>query len=363
MAKSNEYLPQSVSHPGETLAEKLNEMGMSQKEFAIRTNKPEQTIIKIISGESSITPDMAVQFENVLKIPAHFWLNRQQNYDIAVARLKLQESLETGTEWAKSFPYPDMVKHGWLPPTPNLLERTHELYNYFSIANYVSWEGVYCKQKSRSLFRISLAHTKEAHAVSAWLRQGEIQAQKMDASNYDVKKFKTNLHAIKSVMALHPTDYFQQLQQLCLEAGVKVVYTPCLPKAPIHGSTRWLGDTPLIQLSARYKQNDRFWFTFFHEVGHILLHGKNYISLENIEYDDVDKVKEQEADDFAIEWTFSEEQEKEVWQNKPLTEGGIAAFAQKFNTHPALIIGRFHYKKLLPYSRGREFIVPINIEE
>ena len=363
MTKSNEYLPQSVSHPGETLAEKLNELGMAQKEFAIRTNKPEQTIIKVISGESSITPDMAVQFENVLKIPAHFWLNRQQNYDISIARLKLIESLETGKEWAKSFPYPDMVKYGWLPSTNNLMERTQELYNFFSIANYVSWEGVYCKQKSKSLFRISLAHTKEAHAVSAWLRQGEIQAQKINAPNFDVKKFKANLHTIKSVMAEHPTDYFQQLQQLCLQAGVKVVYTPCLPKAPIHGSTRWLGDTPLIQLSARYKQNDRFWFTFFHEVGHILLHGKKYISLENIEYIDIDVEKEKEADDFAIEWTFSKEQEQEVLNSDALTEGAIIEFAKKFNTHPALIIGRFHHSKQLPYSKGRQFIKPINLEQ
>jgi HTH-type transcriptional regulator / antitoxin HigA len=81
MAKNNQYLPQSVSLPGETLAEKLIEISMSQKEFAVQINKTEQTVINIINGESSITPDLAVQFENILKIPAQFWLNRQQSFD------------------------------------------------------------------------------------------------------------------------------------------------------------------------------------------------------------------------------------------------------------------------------------------
>ena len=75
MTTRNEYIPQSYSHPGETLAEKLDELGMGTKEFSIRTGKPEKTIIAVMKGESSITPDMAVQFENVLRIPANFWLN------------------------------------------------------------------------------------------------------------------------------------------------------------------------------------------------------------------------------------------------------------------------------------------------
>ena len=93
MTKRNEYIPQSVTHPGLTLREKLEELGMSQKEFSVRTGKPEQTIVKVINAESSLTPDMAVQFESVLAIPANFWLKRQQNYDEAVARAKRREVL------------------------------------------------------------------------------------------------------------------------------------------------------------------------------------------------------------------------------------------------------------------------------
>ena len=363
MTKRNEYIPQTVSHPGLTLREKLEELGMSQKEFAVRTGKPEQTIVKVINGESSLTPDMAVQFESVLGIPANFWLKRQQNYDEAVARVKRRDVLVSGRDWARSFPCTKMTQLGWLPKTEAHEQKVEALLYFFGISGHQAWDDFYCGLKLKVSFRISLAHSREPYAISAWLRQGELEAAKLVAPSYNAKTFKTNLESIKKVMAEHPDDFFPILQQLCLEAGVKVVYTPCLPKAPIHGSTRWLHDnTPLIQLSARYRQNDRFWFTFFHEAGHILLHGKKYISLEDDCFEAEDKDKEAEADAFAVRWTFSEEQEQEVMQFGPVNEKDIIDFAQKFGTHPALIIGRFHHKKLLPYNIGRKFIQPVHLD-
>ena len=81
MATKNQYNPHSYPHPGETLEEKLQEIGMGPKEFGIRTGIPEKTVYAIIKGESSITTEMAVQFESVTKIPANFWLNSQRLYD------------------------------------------------------------------------------------------------------------------------------------------------------------------------------------------------------------------------------------------------------------------------------------------
>jgi HTH-type transcriptional regulator/antitoxin HigA len=360
--KKNQYHPQIAFHPGETLAEKLEELVMGPKEFAIRTGKPEKTVIAILKGKSSITPEMAVQFEHVLKIPAHFWLNMQRNYDEFMAREERQELLAESTAWAKLFPIADMVKKGWLPAKTTLEEKTSELLAFFSISSHSAWEDYYFKQQLKVVFRISLAHVREPYAISAWLRKGELQAAELPTKTYTEKDFKDALPEIKSIMAKHPDNFFTQLQMLCLEAGVKVVHTPCINKAPINGSTRWLNDTPLIQLSGRYKRNDSFWFTFFHEAGHILLHGKKDIFLENIDYSDKDKHKEKEADDFAIKWTLSKEEEREILQRSSITKDDIIEFAEKFNTHPAIIIGRLQHEKLVSYALGRQFLVPIEFK-
>jgi HTH-type transcriptional regulator/antitoxin HigA len=362
MEIQNQYFPQSVPHPGRTLEEKLEEMGMGPKEFALRTGKPEKTITAILNGDSSITPDMAVQFENVTKIPAHFWMNHQRGYDEYIARKKRKAAIEDSIAWAKLFPLAEMIKKGWLPQARTIQEKTIVMLAFFGFSNHTAWSDYYFKQQLKVAFRISLAKTNKPYAISAWLRKGELQAAELQAKNYSEKNFKAALSELKTLMAKHPATFFNKLQGICLEAGVKVVYTPCLSKTPVSGSTRWLKDTPLIQLTDRYNRNDNFWFTFFHEAGHILLHGKKGIFIEKLKYSDKDKVKEKQADEFAERWLLSGEEEREIQDAAPITEKDINSFARKFNTHPAIIIARLQQKKLVPHSLGRKYFEPVIFE-
>ena len=302
MANKHQYFPPIVFHPGETLAEKLEEMEMGPKEFAIRTGKPEKTISAVLRGDSSITPDMAVQFENVTKIPAGFWMDHQKSYDEYIARERQKSSIEAASEWARSFPIAAMTSYGWIPKRTSIQEKTAALLSFFGFANHKAWEDYYFNQQLKVAFRISLATTSQPYAISAWLRMGELQAARLTAKQYSEKVFKASLPEIKALMSSQPPDFFQQLQGLCAEAGVKLVATPCLPKAPLDGSARWLNETPLIQLTEKYKREDIFWFVFFHEAGHILKHGKKDIFLEEVEYGDKDVNKEKEADEFAATW-------------------------------------------------------------
>src|SRR5882757_3400842 len=143
MAKQNQYNPQSVPHPGATLEEKLEEMGKGPKEFALRTGKPEKTITAILKGDSSITPDMAVQFENVTKIPAHFWMNHQRGFDEYIAREKRKAVIEQAIEWAKLFPLKEMIKKEWLPQVENIHEKTMAMLAFFGFSHHSAWEDYY----------------------------------------------------------------------------------------------------------------------------------------------------------------------------------------------------------------------------
>ncbi len=73
-------------HPGELLAEELEVRGMSQRTLAAVIGRPPQAINEIVRGKKSITAETAVQLETALSIPAHFWLNLQSAYDLALAR-------------------------------------------------------------------------------------------------------------------------------------------------------------------------------------------------------------------------------------------------------------------------------------
>jgi len=360
MTIMNQYYPESVTPPADFLLEILEENQMGAKEVAIKTGKPEKTISAVIKGKSAITPDMALLFEQVLKTPAHFWLEAQKNFDEYQARINYQKSIEEAKPWALTFPYPKMANLGWVEKTRSAEEKVIELLKYFGVASQKGYEDYYYNQRTKVAFRISLKNHKNASAIASWLRQGELQAGQLSASNYNKVKLNNILPQIKKLMAIQPANFFIQLQNICLQAGVKVVYTPCLPNTAIHGATRWIKDNPLIQLTGRYKRNDIFWFTFFHEIAHILLHGKKYISIENIKIEGEKQDYEREADKFAAEYILSEKEEKEICKLKTITHENIVFFAKKFGIHPANIIGRLQHKKIIDYSQGKEFFSPIN---
>lgn len=361
MAIINKYYPQSVTHPAVILAEALEENNMGAKEFAVKTGKPEKTISTVLKSKSSITPDMAMLFEQVLKIPAHFWIEAQRNYDEYLARLNFQKNIDSAVEWAKQFPYTAMVNLEWMPKTTKPKEKVVNLFSYFGIANKKGFEDYYYNQRTQVAFRISLKNQDNAPAIAAWLRQGEIQAKAQNVPAYSKTKLKQHLPLFKKLMIQQPNNFFSQLQSLCTEAGVKLVGTPCLPKTQIKGSTRWLKDSPLIQLGDCNKRNDIFWFTFFHEVAHILLHGKKYFSIENITVKGEKKQYEKEADNFAAEWLLSKKQEAITLQKAKLTNKDVKEFAVTFETHPACIVGRLQHLGKVSNRFGKQFFETVVI--
>jgi HTH-type transcriptional regulator/antitoxin HigA len=362
--KDFQYNTPIAFHPGETLAEKLQEMGMSIKEFAVRTNKPEKTIIAVIKGKSSLTPDMAVSFENVTKIPARMWMNLQRTYDEYVARNKYMNSVVRSIDWAKQFPIPSMIKNGWIQPCRKPEEKANIMLSFFGVSSPAAWNCYYMEKQLKVAFRISLASTKDPYAVSAWLRQGEIQASNMDISiKFTVDTLEKKIPLMKTLMIKHPKNMAAELQSVCKDAGIKLIYTQPLPKAPINGATRWINDVPCIQLSGRYNRYDIFWFSFFHEMGHIILHGKKDVFLENIEYTDKQKEKETEADNYASNILLTKSQEKVIIESKDYSQKSIVSFANKFGTHPAVIVGRLQHLEVIDYWDDAKLREKINLFE
>lgn len=195
--------------------------------------------------------------------------------------------------------------------------------------------------------------------MAAWLRMGELEMQKMQLPEYDKDSFKKALEEIKKLVAEQPDNFAKQLQQKCAKAGVAVVYTLCLPKAPVSGATRWFRTNPLIQLTDRHKTNDHFWFTFYHEAGHVLLHGKKEVFFEEFEGYKPDKEKEEEANRFATKNLLPDSFTDKL--PFKLVEEDVVAIAENYNTHPGIVVGRLQHMGLLPFSRGNQYKVRVNL--
>ncbi|MDD3772027.1 MAG: ImmA/IrrE family metallo-endopeptidase [Weeksellaceae bacterium] len=352
-----------LSPPGDTIQETIDAIGMNQYELAERLGKNIKNVNQIIKGKEPITTSTAIALEKVLGIPADFWIERDRQYQKELAEIEFDEYLEDCKDWTKHFPTTNMMKLGWIPETRNLIELSKSMLNYFGIASPQQWNTLYISKAAKVAFKISLAHTSEPEAISVWLRKGEIDAKKLQLKEFNKDLFRKNLDKIKELSFHHPADFKDQLQKLCSETGVAVIYTPNIPKATISGATRWIFNTtvPLIQLSGRYKTNDHFWFTFFHEAAHILLHGKKDVFLEEVAGHIIDKEKEAEADRFASKFLIPDNQYQQLLQHKPYSESSILDFANKQRIHPAIVVGRLQHDDIIPHSRMNDIKIHIDL--
>jgi len=289
-----EYRPDFVSPPGETLLEVLEERGITQAELALRMGRPTKTINEIIHGKAMITPATAIQLERALGIPAEFWNSFERRYRESLAQQEDHRKLEQDADWLERVPWRSMVKKGWIRRWPSRADQLREILQFFGVASPTAWHDV-C---GRSVYyRRAPSFKSDPAAVAAWLRQGQREAATIDCAPYD-NRFRNLLPELRSLTLSDPRDYSRQLVERCAAVGVAVVFVPELPGTRLCGAAQWLsGEKALIQLSLRYKTEDSLWFSFFHEAGHVVLHGRRDVFVDFLGADE--DARETEANQFA----------------------------------------------------------------
>jgi HTH-type transcriptional regulator / antitoxin HigA len=341
----NQYNPDFVTPPGETLLETLEVIGMSQADFAERTGRPKKTINEIIRGKTAILPETALQFEKVLGIPASFWISREQNYQEWLAREQERSSFEKHLSWVEQFPIKEMISLGWIEQQNEPTNQLNELLRFLGIASPHQWNAV--TNDLSVAFRRSPVYKAEPEIISVWLRKGEINAQNINCDPFDADAFRDALSKIRLLTNELPDVFVPRIVELCRKAGVAVVLVHELHKLRTNGATRWLNPTKaLIQLSLLYKTDDQLWFTFFHEAGHILLHGKRDIFLEE---DNQTNNKEDDANRFAADWLIPANEYRNFDpRGNYFSKAEINEFAEKLGIAPGIVVGRLQHDGRIP---------------
>jgi HTH-type transcriptional regulator/antitoxin HigA len=350
MSKSSTS-PAYATPPGDTLLEAINALGMSQVELESRTGINKKTINRIIKGKEPITQKTALAFEKVLKVPAHFWLNMDNRYRQHLAREAEAATMSAHAEWGKLFPYAQMVKVGFVPAASTIGEKVARLLEYYSVSNPQGWQEMYGGMKTELSYRKTAKATDKLGALSAWLRQGEIQVDAVPCAEFDEAAFIKALEKIRTFTTEEPKVFLPKMKQLCADAGVVYLLVPELPGLGISGVMRWYRGKPVIQQSLLFKSNDHFWFTFFHEAKHVLQKRKKDIFLEGANAEHEDHKREEEANGFAGSFLIPDaEWERFVVKKTERGAAAIRTFANRIKIHPGIVAGRMMREKLLDYS-------------
>jgi addiction module HigA family antidote len=341
----NQFIPDYAVPPGETLAETLKAIGMSQADLAERTGRPVKTINEIIKGKAAITPETALQLERVLGTSAGFWNNLERNYQETLARINEQKKLKLKIDWLKKVPLNKLIKMGWIKKYANKVQQLQEVLNFFGIASPEQWETRW--MRTQVSYRTSKAFRIDPYAVASWLRMGELTARNINCATFDASKFKNALSFIRILTVKSPKQFRNEIIRLCSEAGVAVAFIPEIPKIRASGATWWINSSKaVIQLSLRYKTDDQLWFSFFHEAGHILLHGKKEVFIE----DDDRNTKEDAADKFASDFLIPLKEYERFNRSGKYSKAAIRRFADELGIAPGIVVGRLQHDDRLSHS-------------
>ena len=352
-----------VGHPGDTVADYLGFNGWSQRDLARRTDLTPKTISEICNGKAPITPPTALAFEKVFGRPAHFWLNLQRQFDEAAARRTARAKSAEWKSWAAKFPVAQMKRYGWIEPDATRNSPAEALLGFFGVSSPNSWSSVW--DAAGIAYRQTRRFETSPEAISAWVRATELiasqVASRLQVADFNDRVLRSSLDELRHQSRLGAETIMNPVQAICAAAGVIVVWVPELPGTGISGCARWIAEhRALIALTLRYKTDDQMWFTFFHEIAHILLHRKRRdFILDNAAEDLSDRVvdpqmqkDEDEANRFAADTLIPPEPLSAFIKKGDFGNDAIHAFSEELGIGPGLVVGRLQFEQLIAPHQG-----------
>ncbi|MEU0940983.1 ImmA/IrrE family metallo-endopeptidase [Embleya sp. NPDC005971] len=349
-----EYAPQTAHPPGETLKEALEERGITQVDLARRTGLSTKHINQIVQGSAALSPETALLLERVTGLPATVWNALEAAWRTQLAREEERERLKDQVDWLGNFPLAELVSRNVLPSTARTVDNLRHLLAFFGVASPQVAENLWGGY--RAAFRRSTAAPPNEYATSTWLRLAVLEAREIDCRPYRRETLQDLLPALRALTTREPQAWIEELPGLCARAGVALVFSPALKNTRLSGATRWLTpDKAMVALTCRYKTDDQFWFTFFHELGHVLLHGKRLTFLDDDGSDSADTdPSEVEANAFAAATLIPAEHMPayEALRRNPKPLTNIKRFAARAGIAPGIVVGRLQHENALLFREG-----------
>jgi HTH-type transcriptional regulator/antitoxin HigA len=335
--------------PGEYLEEVLEEAEISQAELARRMGRPAQAINEIVKGDKAITPETALQLEQVLGVSAEFWSKLETEFRLILAKQKQQEEIKREEELTIKFPYLDLSKLNLVQQTRDKKEKVVELRKFFGVS---SLKNIPTVKEFAPAFRRQEKSTVSHESLATWLRAGHAIADNRNVNIFDKRKLEQNIPKLRELTNLtEPNELIKKITAVFADYGVVLALVPTFPKSYATGATFWLGkNKAVIMMSLRGAWSDIFWFSLFHEIGHILLHDKRVTFLENGNLDFQYQKQEEEADQFAQKALIPSEKYREFVSRCDFSSSAIYAFSKEIGIFPGIITGRLQHDKRLPHT-------------
>ncbi len=337
MVRSRSFV---ATPPGATIKEQLGDRKLSQKEFAARMDLSEKHISKLINGEVQLTPEVAVRLEMVLGVPAKFWNNMESVYREKLVKVQNENAMDADEALAKQLPYNEMAKFGWVPETRDSKEKVIYLRKYFEVVELQLLES---NQITRIACRRLAVTEKSDFALMAWAQEAKIKARDIDTAPINIKALVSAIPEIRKMTLSKPAIFCPKLKSVLADCGIALVFLPHLKGSFLQGASFMDGKKIVVGLTARGKDADKFWFSLFHEIAHIVL---GHVG----QPDGTSEEDEKNADAWSSDMLIPSDLFSKFVSDENISQAEVCSFAKEIDIAPGIVVGRLQNEGRIEYS-------------
>lgn len=340
MSNYIEYNDKIAFHPGYYLKEIIDESGLTQEDFAKRLGTTPKNLSILVRGEQRLSIDIATKLSRMLGTTIAYWLNLQQAYDEKAAEFLSEEELKKEREVFKLIDYKYFRDNYGLPDLPRKVdEQIKNVREFLSVSSLTVLQERSLTVNFRS-YTEELSRSNIVNA-NAMVQIAINRALSMETSRYDKRAFEKAVDFALTQTKNHD-GFLTEVKNAFGKAGVALVVLPNLKRSGINGATKKVNGKVMIMVNDRRHYADTFWFTLFHEIGHVL-NGDLGITFKN--------EAEDEADLYARRSLIPEDAYAEFKnQKRSFTEDDIRSFADDINQDPGIVYGRLQIDGMIPYT-------------
>ena len=325
--------PTYIVTTGDFIAEWMDGEGINAAELARRLGVTRKHVSELLSGKAPLSHPVALALERVTGVPARIWNQYESGYRSDLARGQEAEHFVAQYEQAKAFPLGYLRKWGYVKaPARDHAGTVRELLGILGVATLEAFEETW-RQGSVAYRRAAVGRDR-APALATWLALAERHHDGLGAVEpFDRQELQGLLPSLRALTVEDPVCAIDEARARLRSAGVVLCLVPAVPGLGIHGATRWLNGRPIIQISLLWKRDDQLWFTLFHEIGHVLLHGDKdlYVNGEATHAED-------EANAFASDLLIPPEYVDRLPRSRDI--GAVVALAEMLGVAPSIVLGR-----------------------
>ena len=351
----NRVWPDVAIHPGEHIQDFYeDDDGFSVSVLASEAGLREHELQAFIDGKASVTPEIANGLSKVLASEPKWWINLQTLYEQEKARIEenqrfsMARYVDFSTPISGVVPIDDLTDSGEVPERYNKVEQARYLCEWLGISELDGYDERILGHFQRS----NRAHSPKPAPLVVWLRRGELMAREQSGSlpPYGEAVLEVGAKGLRPLTLETPEVFVSAMRDACNAAGVAFVALPYMPGSGIRGVARWLDDgRPMVQINDHGHASDLVWFTFYHEVAHVLNGDQDYLDLEEpaggVGFDEVPEA-ERLANEYAEDALVPRPDWNELLERiadgpAPSNWRGSAdRFAAQQGIHRGIVVGR-----------------------